>query len=298
MHENKTIYLIDFENVHDSGINNPESLNQNDCIYIFYTNGNDKLSTSTVDGLNKSGCQYELISVPSGDQSLDMHLVSFLGFLIGKHISEDISFIIVSKDKDYDNIIEYWIREFDIDIKKQEKLFITKKEKPVVNQPKNIQGKTKKAASATNANAKLNKDIQQEVSKFYSGKTPNEVASIVIKHITDSRPLNGIHNELRQTYSLYSEIYILVKPIVEKYLKNAERCKSTSVEFTNESLNLSIQQALKKGNYPAGIYNSVASIVCKHLNDQKRKQVIYREIISKYGQKTGLDIYHRIKNQL
>ena len=83
MSKNKKIYLVDFENVHDSGINNPESLNKNDSIYIFYTNENDKLSTSTVSGLKKSNCEYELISVPSGEQSLDMHLVSFLGFLIG-----------------------------------------------------------------------------------------------------------------------------------------------------------------------------------------------------------------------
>ena len=100
-------------------------------------------------------------------------------------------------------------------------------------------------------------------------------------------------------HSLYSEIYSLIKPIVEKYNKTAETHNPHTTE--NEDIGVlktAIQQALKRGNYPAGICNSVASIVSKHFKDTNRKQIIYREIISKYGQKTGLDIYHRIKIHL
>ncbi|WP_173473075.1 PIN domain-containing protein [Eubacterium ruminantium] len=295
----KKIYLVDFENVHDSGINNPESLNKNDSIYIFYTNENDKLSTSTVSGLKKSNCEYELISVPSGDQSLDMHLVSFLGFLIGKHLTEDVSYSIISKDKDYNNIVDYWKNEFGISISRCDTLPSATNNRTVQQTNNKTQIITQKSGKSSNKKSKLKIDIRNAISKIYTGKIPNEVASIVRNHIDDDKPLNAIHNELRNTYSLYSEIYNLIKPIVEKYNKTVETPNSHTTEPTDKkALRADIQQSLKKGNYPAGIYNSVASIVSKHFEETNRKQIIYREIISKYGQKTGLDIYHRIKVHL
>ena len=48
--------------------------------------------------------------MPAKKQSIDMHLVSYLGLLIGKD-GKSSNYVIVSKDSDYINIINYWKRE-------------------------------------------------------------------------------------------------------------------------------------------------------------------------------------------
>ena len=48
--------------------------------------------------------------VASGNQSLDKHLVSYLGYLLGFE-GNSCSYVIISKDKGYDEIIEFWKRE-------------------------------------------------------------------------------------------------------------------------------------------------------------------------------------------
>ena len=39
-----------------------------------------------------------------------MHLVSYLGYLLGIH-GKDCNYVIISKDKDYDNIVKFWQEE-------------------------------------------------------------------------------------------------------------------------------------------------------------------------------------------
>ena len=56
-----------------------------------------------------------------------MHIVSYMGYLIGKHLGGNIK-IVISKDKDYDNLIKFW----------GDKAEITRKQK--------IEGSTKKTS--------------------------------------------------------------------------------------------------------------------------------------------------------
>ena len=48
--------------------------------------------------------------VPVRKQSLDMHQVSYLGHLLGVY-GKECSYVIISKDKDYDNIVKFWKEE-------------------------------------------------------------------------------------------------------------------------------------------------------------------------------------------
>ena len=69
-----------------------------------------------------------------------MHLVSYLGYLLGIHKGKQYSYVIISKDKDYDNIIKFW----------QEKDF------------KNISRK-QKIPSGNIANPKKQRSLQQQL---------------------------------------------------------------------------------------------------------------------------------------
>ena len=101
-----TYYLIDFENVHNDGISNIENMAKDDHVHVFSTQNatNIRQDIFWLNGDIKSHL------VPARKQSLDMHLVSYLGYLLGVNGKES-SYVIVSKDKDYDNIVKKSCRE-------------------------------------------------------------------------------------------------------------------------------------------------------------------------------------------
>jgi hypothetical protein len=121
---NKTYYLIDFENVGSGGLKGCDQLKKNDEIHLFYTNNANKIS---LDVFSQRG-EAELFvhKVPVKSQSLDMHLVSYLGYLIGT-ADEKCAYVIISKDTDFDNIILFWQEERDVMIRRAGRIAPEKK---------------------------------------------------------------------------------------------------------------------------------------------------------------------------
>ena len=78
----KTYYLIDYENVGSEGFKGCGKLRETDIIHLFYTDNSRKID---LDIINDHG-ESKLIThkVPTGNQSADMHLGSYLGYLIAK----------------------------------------------------------------------------------------------------------------------------------------------------------------------------------------------------------------------
>lgn len=107
-------YLIDYENVHEAGLCGIKALPAEDSVYVFHTSLSDRITLSCLDDVQ---AWVKVILVPPGKQSLDMHLGSFLGFLIGKEDSPDTQYAIVSKDGDYKGITEFWNRSYQTDDK-------------------------------------------------------------------------------------------------------------------------------------------------------------------------------------
>ena len=75
----ETYYLVDFENVHDDGIANIESITKSEHVHIFSTPN----ATNIRDDIFWMDGDITSHLVPARKQSLDMHLVSFLGYLLG-----------------------------------------------------------------------------------------------------------------------------------------------------------------------------------------------------------------------
>lgn len=122
----KTYYLIDYENVGSNGLLGCEKLNKTSHVHIFYTNNSKKID---LDIFYKHGdAKIVIHKVPSGKQSLDLHISSFIGYILGSNIKKNFDCVIISKDTDYDNIIDFWFREKKIkitrmkNISKQERL--------------------------------------------------------------------------------------------------------------------------------------------------------------------------------
>ena len=92
-----TYYLVDYENVGSGGVSKCGSLEKTDHLHIFYTENSKKIDLDIVD--NHGNAAFETHKVPTKSQSVDMHIVSYMGYLIGKHLGGNIKIVIISKDK-------------------------------------------------------------------------------------------------------------------------------------------------------------------------------------------------------
>ena len=101
-------YLVDYENVHEAGMYGMDKLAAEDCVYIFHTSATDRISLSRLDNVR---AWVKVIPVPPGKESLDKHLGSFLGYLIGKG-EEDTRYAIISHDAGYRPLADFWNRSF------------------------------------------------------------------------------------------------------------------------------------------------------------------------------------------
>lgn len=225
----ETFYLIDFENVHDTGITNIEKLKKTDYAYIFSTKNATNIRPD-IFWLDKDNIKP--ILVPTGKQSLDMHLVSYLGYLLGIH-GKDCSYVIISKDKDYDNIVNFWKGKGYLHICRKEKLpgneLAKKKTTQSVSQPQsNPQTANNKIIAGMSykfngkARSKLNLFMQHElVAMKYDRASANRICKIVVAHCNDEKMLSRIHNDLRNEFEEkdYGTVYEDVKNMLEKFVQ-------------------------------------------------------------------------------
>lgn len=138
----ETYYLIDFENVGPKGLEGADKLTKADLVHLFSTSQAAKITTATLANFNATNLLVH--EVPTGSQSVDMHLVSFLGYLLGS-LSSAPQIVIVSNDTDYDDIVSFWKAEKGVVIQRRDKLQ-TEEAKP---SPPKSAGSGKSAARKT-----------------------------------------------------------------------------------------------------------------------------------------------------
>lgn len=226
----ETFYLIDFENVHNDGITNIESVKKEEHVHIFSTQNATNIRQD-IFWLNQDIKSH---LVPVRKQSLDMHLVSYLGYLLGTH-GRECSYVIISKDKDYDNIIKFWKEEGYPNISRKEKLPGT-----APTQKKTTQTVSQIQRSAQTVNSKINAGMAYEfegddrselnlymqhglVAMGYGGSAANRICKFVIAHCNDERMLSAIHNDIKATFNDYTEVYEDVKSILGKFAQSKSK---------------------------------------------------------------------------
>lgn len=113
--EIKRYYLIDYENVHHSGLSGIEKLTENDKLIIFYTTNAESLTFSLYEKLIQCKAEIQLHKVQCGGKNaLDFQLATFLGYILGQDSNIDCH--IISNDKGYEYIRSFW-KERNIKIK-------------------------------------------------------------------------------------------------------------------------------------------------------------------------------------
>lgn len=102
-----SIFLIDYENVNESGFKGILNCQKEDLIYIFYTKNGSTLSFDSHKLLEEAKPKIEYFNAENGSKNaLDFQLSSFLGYLITSHSNEQ--FYIISKDKGYEVLVKFW----------------------------------------------------------------------------------------------------------------------------------------------------------------------------------------------
>ena len=106
----KKHYLIDFENVSDDGLKGYFELSPEDTVEIFYTENAARIGIEFFENClaaqGRAGLRF--IKVPAGKQSLDMQLATYLGALLAGDGAPDAEYCIVSKDKGFASIRQFW----------------------------------------------------------------------------------------------------------------------------------------------------------------------------------------------
>lgn len=100
-------FLIDYENVRETGLDGAEYLCDRDTLSVFYSNACKNISKRVMDQILSSGCGFYAFRLKNtGKNALDFYIATRVGELIGAGFTGEI--VIVSKDKGYSAVKDYW----------------------------------------------------------------------------------------------------------------------------------------------------------------------------------------------
>lgn len=186
----KTYYLVDFENMHEEALKLTEKAGEKDNLIIFFTSNSPKISLEALEGQK---AKPEIIKIKSGKQSLDMCLVSYLGYLI-KTDGKDSKYVIISKDSGFDNVISFWKERKITTVSRQEKqIKAIASEKSKSSKTGVKPSSDKRTELSNNITKKLN-----EVSPKIDNKTVGEITSLTVKNIGEGK--QAVYLKLIQKY--------------------------------------------------------------------------------------------------
>lgn len=206
----ETIYLIDFENVNSDGLAGCDKLEDTDHIVIFFTQNAAKINMSDI--ANHGKASLDMVEVPAGKQSTDIHIGSYIGYLIGHNGDKPISIVIVSNDTDFDNLMKFWMANSGVTIRraKQIKQSAAKEKAPAKSKAKQAKAQPK----ANEIKTDVNNNIQQILSKAgVDGAIVNNVASVVANNLNVQNSKQKIYRAIISKYGQNKglEVYNLIK---------------------------------------------------------------------------------------
>ena len=144
---------------------------------------------------NHGNAELNMIEIPSGKQSVDIHIGSYLGYLAGINSGRDCRIVIISKDSDFDNVIKFW--------KNKTGLKASRAEKIKSDVPKTEKAKQEALPEKTDSNisiadrTKVNNEIMKVLSKAgFESDVIGFVASIVVKNIGEKNGKQQIYRTI------------------------------------------------------------------------------------------------------
>ena len=349
------IYLIDFENVHEEGFSALGRLGDKDAVYCFFTRNVAKISMSALAGM-RSG-QLHFIEAESGKQSLDLVLVSYLGYLIGTR-PQELYYDIVSNDNGFAKVAEFWNKRGNgLRVRIRKTTDLKPKAEPVKAQPQpaaNQQRRTHSPKAATEQAAPIAEpaadapvpgpdeesatnivltpvavvpaEPKQEAARPAQSRTRSRQRSQRQRsarqeqQTTASVPVAPDTSAVTASVSTADTVPVQVvsvpvespsetkpattrseeKPAEPKSSVNQPEVKSGEPKQKTETkpLDAATAAALETVGITASAVEFIQTQVEKYRADKNMKQLVYRAVVKKYGQKIGTQIYNNAKKLL
>ncbi len=310
----ETYFLIDFENVGLKGLEGAQNLTKSDWVHLFSTRNAPKINTATLANFNATNLLVH--EVPAKSQSVDMHLVSYLGYLLGSHETAP-QIVILSNDTDYDDIVSFWKIEKGVIIRRRDKF---QPEEVLSAAPKTV--KSRKAAASKKAAAEPK---AQEAHKETSAENPPVKTRRTRKARTAQAQDEGVKDSAKADEGQEGPEKDSAKadegqegPEKDSAKADASPKKSAkgrtkaddaqkktaksgakAAEYQDKTtLNNAVLKTLSNAKYDNETVSFAASLVTKNFAEKGGKQTIYRTVISKFGQERGLAIYRHIQKLL
>ncbi len=102
-----SVFLIDYENVNEAGLEGIKNLKSDDQVHIFYSDQIKTIPFERSIEMSQSRAKIEFIQTrKTAKNYLDFQLATYLGFLIGKGERGEV--IVVSNDKGFDSVVDFW----------------------------------------------------------------------------------------------------------------------------------------------------------------------------------------------
>lgn len=296
----ETYYLIDFENVGLKGLEGAQNLTKSDWVHLFSTRNAPKINTATLANFNATNLLVH--EVPAKSQSVDMHLVSYLGYLLGSHEAAP-QIVILSNDTDYDDIVSFWNIEKGVIIRRRDKF-----------QPEEVMSAAPKAAKSRKA-AASKKTAAEPKAQEARKETSAEKPPVKTRRTRKTRPAQAqdeaVKNSGKAAESQESPEKDGVKADASPKKSAKGRAKADdaqkktakigakAAEYPDKTtLNNAVLKTLSNAKYDNETVSFAASLVTKNFAEKGGKQTIYRTVISKFGQERGLAIYRHIQKLL
>ena len=354
------IYLIDFENVHEEGFSALGRLGDKDAVYCFFTRNVAKISMSALAGM-RSG-QLHFIEAESGKQSLDLALVSFLGYLIGTR-PQELYYDIVSNDNGFAKVAEFWNkRGSGLRVRIRKTTDLKPKAEPVKPQPAaNSQRRaqvqktvaeqpapaaepaepapaptvTEEPAAKTEQAPAAAVEAKQESGRSAQNRTRGRQRAQRQRGTRQEQQANAsaaaaptpeaVTDPAAEAAPAAEAVPVQVTPVPAKKAseeksaepapaekqaektaeaksapKQAEAKASESAKPKAEAkpLDAATAAALEAAGINAAATEFIQAQAEKYRSDKNMKQLVYRAVVKKYGQKVGTQIYNSAKKLL
>jgi len=192
------LIFVDFENVHNTGLNGLENLTENEIVYLFYSKNTPHLPMDVVAKISKSPADIELIESGVGKNAMDFVIASYLGYMINEH-DDNVEYYILSKDKGYKPLVDFW-EDWNVKMigdltqfAKKNKV-ATKKTKPTVS--KTEQALRSNIGRVLNG---YNKEIKnQVVNVILKSKSKAEVNNKLVKVVGNTQKAGQVYQKIKE----------------------------------------------------------------------------------------------------
>ena len=251
------VYFVDYENVHDAGLEGIGALTKEDRVVIFYGINIKSIPFDRHIEIMNSKAEIEYIKTDKVAKNyLDFQLATYLGYVIG--VGEKAPIYIISKDTGFDSIVDYWSKQ-NINISRHLHIDISidNAEKVAEKAKKDV----KKGTKDTKPESKQNKQETQNKQDDKQNKQENKQNKQAVKQS-------------------------------QKQAKSKEKVDNSELKKIPEALRKRIRNSVKKENLQAAKYTYIYKAMIKSKNHPEYKE----NLLSLFGTKQGEVIYNHTQN--